>query len=586
MYTKKSRLLLLLQGVVLCPPIIFIFIYAHHPLYILAALGLCTMIGINIYRYNTQKRVIRFPLWFILIISFLLYAFHHLGSREVPQTGITVKQNDTLFFHFEKPIELDQICYYTGIDKTAWLTIYGKQMGRWHKIEEIKENFPFSFRWKCIDTKTKVTDIRFNIVKSEMMLEEVTFFAKGKRIPFSTQVHALADEQFMKVDMTFFGGMFFDEIYHSRTAYEILHGINVYETTHPYLGKLLIIPGIELFGMTPYGWRFTNVVFAALFIWVMYYFASYLFRQKTYAVMAAFFLTYSFMHFTQARIGLIDTFGVFFVFTSYYFLYRFIQEQHLRLLLISGVFFGFASAVKWSAVFAALGFVMIAFYLLLSRYRLQKRFAGYRLLLYGLLSYGGVAGGIYLLSFFDIYLQTGSFAKIIDYQFNMYAYHSHLVSSHPYSSPWWSWPIDYKPMCYYRQIHDGRFSSITAFGNPALFWAGTASLVYLAYLNIKRCTVSSMFILLAFLGLYLPYIFIGRLMFIYHFYYAVPFMFLALVYSIRDLMHRSQRVRQYLWVYLSIVALLFLAYYPVLSGYEVPKAYVDYLLKWFPWWWL
>jgi dolichyl-phosphate-mannose--protein O-mannosyl transferase len=141
-------------------------------------------------------------------------------------------------------------------------------------------------------------------------------------------------------------------------------------------------------------------------------------------------------------------------------------------------------------------------------------------------------------------------------------------------------------MCYYRQIHDGRFSSITAFGNPALFWAGTASLVYLAYLNIKRRTVSSMFILLAFLGLYLPYIFIGRLMFIYHFYYAVPFMFLALVYSIRDLMHQSQRVQQYLWVYLSIVALLFLAYYPVLSGYEVPKAYVDYLLKWFPWWWL
>ncbi len=292
------------------------------------------------------------------------------------------------------------------------------------------------------------------------------------------------------------------------------------------------------------------------------------------------------MHLTQARIGLIDTFGVLFIFISYYFLYRFISKQKLSLLLLSGLFFGLASAVKWSAVFAALGFVLIALFLLITRYPLKKRFSGYRLILYGMLSYVGIAVTVYALSFFDIYLQTGSFQKIIEYQFNMFNYHSAIVSEHAYSSPWWSWPIDFGPMCYYREAQDKLFSSITVFGNPAIFWVGTASLFYLLYVVAKRATLEASFILLAFLGLYLPYVFVGRQMFIYHFYYAVPFMMLAIVYMLKDAMKYFPKYRKFYFVYLAVVAILFLAFYPVLSGYEVLKSYVDHVLVWFPRWWL
>jgi len=337
---------------------------------------------------------------------------------------------------------------------------------------------------------------------------------KEKPVLYQTGKKYLNDEQKLSIDTKYFGGMFFDEIYHRRTAYEILHGIKVYETTHPYLGKLLILPGIQFFGMTPFGWRLSNVLFAALFICMMYYFALQIFRKRLFAFTATFLLTYSFMHLTQSRIGLIDTFGVFFVFVSYYYLYRFIKEQQLTLLLWSGLFFGLASAVKWSAVFASSGFVFIALYLLLSRYPLEKRFSGMKLILYGILSYGVLAGIVYAISFFDIYLQTGSFQKILDYQFNMYAYHYRLQSTHAYGSAWWSWPIDFKPMCYTREIHGTLFRSVTAFGNPAIFWMGTVAIGYLFYVSVKKRTLEAMFILLAFLGLYLPYAFVGRLMFI------------------------------------------------------------------------
>lgn len=576
-----------MQSISILPLVLFLFIYpSNDTLYGVLAFILFGLLGFNIYRYRQNLPLLRYPLLMLLIGSFLVYAFYGLGSRGVPQSFETLKKGDTAIFAFEKPVHIDKMCYYIGIDKNVNFTVNGTDHKQWKKLYDYKQDFPFSFRWKCSDLNLTVSKIHLFVTQNEMMLGEVYFRDGNRTIPFITNRALLHDEQNFTVDTSYYGGMFFDEIYHSRTAYEIIHGMNVYETTHPYLGKFLIIPGIKFFGMTPFGWRFTNVVFAALFIGVMYYFALLLFRKRFFAFSAAFLLTYSFMHLTQSRIGLIDTFGVFFVFVSYYFLYRFIKQQKLSLLLWSGIFFGLASAVKWSAVFASLGFVMIAMYLLITRYPLEKRFAGYKLLFYGILSYGVVAVAVYLLSFLDIYLQTGSFQKIIEYQLNMYDYHSRLTGTHAYSSPWWSWPIDFRPMCYTREIHGTLFRSVTVFGNPAIFWTGTIAVLYLIYVSIKRRTLESSFLLLAFAGMYLPYIFVGRSMFIYHFYYAVPFMILAIIYMLKDaMMYFPQHCKLY-FIYLAVVAALFLAFYPVLSGYEVPKVYVDYGLVWFPGWWL
>ncbi len=584
---KLNKLLLAMQMVSILPLIIFLFIYTDHSVsYILAATVLLLLSGYNIYRYIKGLRILRYPLVLVLIGSFLLYAFNGIGSTQAPQTFETLKRGSNITFDFGKSTPIDKVCYYVGIDKNVNFSLTSIERSKWNNFYTYKKNFPFSFRWKCVESNITPSKVRLYVMKNEMMLGEVRFMYQGKTISYKTNKKLLNDEQELTVDKTYFGGMFFDEIYHSRTAYEILHGIPVYENTHPYLGKLIIIPGIKLFGMTPFGWRFTNVLFGALLIFIAYYFALQLFRKRLFAFSAAFIMTYSFMHLTQARIGLIDTFGVLFVFISYYFLYRFIVKQKLSLLLLSGLFFGLASAVKWSAVFASLGFVFIALYLLITRYPLKKRFSGYRLVLYGILSYGIVAVIVYALTFFDIYLQTGSFQKIIDYQLSMFSYHTALVSTHPYSSAWWSWPIDFRPMCYYREIQGKLFSSITSFGNPAVFWVGTASVLYLFYVALKRTTLEASFILLAFSGLYLPYIFIGRQMFIYHFYYAVPFMMLAIIYMLKDAMKYFPKTRKFYFVYLAVVAVLFLAFYPVLSGYEVPKVYVDYGLKWFPGWWL
>ncbi len=70
------------------------------------------------------------------------------------------------------------------------------------------------------------------------------------------------------------------KIYFGRTAYEILHKLQIYETTHPFLGKALISYGVKLFGMTPFGWRVIDVIFGTLIIIALYYLALLYLRRR------------------------------------------------------------------------------------------------------------------------------------------------------------------------------------------------------------------------------------------------------------------------------------------------------------------
>ena len=73
---------------------------------------------------------------------------------------------------------------------------------------------------------------------------------------------ALFDEQSEVPDtISQLNSMYFDEIYHARTAYEFLHGLPTYENTHPPLGKIFIALGVAIFGMNPFGWRIMGTLF-------------------------------------------------------------------------------------------------------------------------------------------------------------------------------------------------------------------------------------------------------------------------------------------------------------------------------------
>ena len=66
--------------------------------------------------------------------------------------------------------------------------------------------------------------------------------------------------------------------------------------------------------------------------------------------------------------------------------------------------------------------------------------------------------------------------QILHNQEYMFNYHSQLNPDHvhPFSSKWFTWPIDYRPVFFF-QGHgytDGTMSSMSTMGNPAVWWGG------------------------------------------------------------------------------------------------------------------
>ena len=166
----------------------------------------------------------------------------------------------------------------------------------------------------------RLTTLQDNAQLNELVLTD----SQGHTVEIRD--HEGGDELFDEQDgynkaITFRSGTYFDEIYHARTAYEIVHGISHCEWTHPPLGKVFISLGVRAFGMNPFGWRVVGVLFGIGMLPFMYLFGRRLFRNKTWAAGALTFLfAFDFMHFTQTRIATIDVYGTFFIIAMYQFL--------------------------------------------------------------------------------------------------------------------------------------------------------------------------------------------------------------------------------------------------------------------------
>ena len=90
-------------------------------------------------------------------------------------------------------------------------------------------------------------------------------------------------------------------------------------------------------------------------------------------------------------------------------------------------------------------------------------------------------------------------------------------------------------------------------------------------------------ILVGFGALYFPWMLISRQAFIYHFFPCVIFVALAISYGLRELLERHPEAKIPIKVYLACVLVLFIAFYPVLTGMRIPAWYAD-ALTWFPGW--
>jgi dolichyl-phosphate-mannose-protein mannosyltransferase len=195
---------------------------------------------------------------------------------------------------------------------------------------------------------------------------------------------------------------------------------------------------------------------------------------------------------------------------------------------------------------------------------------------------------IYALSYIPFMMVPGpghELKDVVTYQKHIFNYHKDLVATHPFGSSWYEWPMMLRPIWFYQGplLPEGRLSSIISFGNPLIWWPGFIAVLLSFYVAFRRKDKKLRLLLIAYCSQYLPWILVPRLTFIYHYFAMVPFLILILTYFIKDFIEDHPTKRKWVYGYLAAVLLMFVIFYPLLSGLEIPKAYSAWL-RWLPGW--
>ena len=538
----------------------------------------------------------------VLTAVFALAVFKDLGSLAVPETNCHLERDGTneILLDLGRNVELDRLEIYLGYQKDRAVSVSYAPSGssEWTLLHS-KTNVKRCYEWNKLDMGVTARYVGIvSMSESADLLEIVLLNTDGERvIPLNASSYpALFDEQDRYPEyQTYFHRMIFDESHYGRTAYDVIHGQEPTEVTHPPLGKVLTGAGVWLFGMNPFGWRFMSALFGTLMVPLMYLFALRFSGRTAVAVTAAVLLCTEFMHLALSRLSTLDTIASFFILLMLYWMYRFAvgleqgtpMRQQYPVLLLCGCAMGCAVATKFTGVYAAAG-AAVLFFLHLIPYcrkrgwnREMRRELG-ELFLVCVGSFVAVPLAIYALSYLPFsraYPDMTLFEIVVENTKYMLSYHAGAVFDHTYASPWYTWLLDLRPLPdAINRTREGYVSTQVTLGHPLVVFGGLAALVHQFYLWLCRKDLTARFLTIAYLSMLMPWWVIRRTVFIYHYFGCILVLVLMLAHS------AQQSGRKRTLAALAVVScLLFALFYPVLTGTEVPAAYAE-MLEWFDSW--
>ena len=152
-------------------------------------------------------------------------------------------------------------------------------------------------------------------------------------------------------------GCIMDEVYYVPAAQSLLAGkqcqpyADACNLEHPYLAKALIAVGIELFGLTDFGWRILPTILGTLSIPLLFTITYMLSRKMRLAYFASLLLAFDTLFFVHSGAALIDVPTTFFAmagFLVYLYGRGFWKFDNL---ILSGLILALAGLSKETAVF-------------------------------------------------------------------------------------------------------------------------------------------------------------------------------------------------------------------------------------------
>ena len=551
----------------------------------------------------------------VLVLVYAVIALLNLGTLNFPAKTWTAQTGTSATLDFGGTVDIASYWVNANISDGGELLMAS---GDEQTLTFMQKNGEI-FKWNVYQESISAQRLDLSVTSGKISINEIAFFdAAGNLLPVTivsdTGAQLVDEQRSVPKNSSYFNGMYFDEIYHARTAYENLNNMPIYEWTHPPLGKLIISVGIAIFGMVPFGWRIMGTLFGIGMIPVLYMLAKRIFKRTDFAFVAAALFAVDCMHFAQTRIATIDVYAVFFILLMFLYMYDYMClnfydvpiTKTFKPLALSGLFFGLGVSSKWIGAYSGAGLAVLLFVTLGMRCveYVKAKTTAERLRTDGfweklfitlavcLVFFVLIPALIYFASYAPYYIYDASQASgnyglvdcintLVKNQTAMYNYHGGLDATHLCQSSWFQWPVMAKSTWFYvADVGSNFISNISTTGNPIVWYGSTVgalSLIIALITGQAKGSKAAFMLLIAVLANYVPWMLVSRCVFIYHYFATLPFMLLAAIYLLYSIEQRNKKYAWLKWAMLAVAIVFFVLMYPAISGLPMPRWYAWFL---------
>jgi dolichyl-phosphate-mannose-protein mannosyltransferase len=377
--------------------------------------------------------------------------------------------------------------------------------------------------------------------------------------------------------------MYYDEGVYVPEARSFVQGqmdadTKMHNLARPPFGKVLMAIGMKAAGDTPFGWRAASAVCGALTLVAVYIWTLLLLRDPNVAFFAACLALFNNFLFVMSRVGMMDSFLVFFLMWS---LVAFTAAIGMDLsarsrrfpFVCSGVLMGLAGACKWNAIDTLAVLVVVSFALLwvarrspagsvasLVPYARNIQQIGILTLLLGLVVAPMISYSLTFWPLCRLLQQPFGLTELVAIHRYMWHLSTHWVTNKAITSAWYTWPLNTSPQ--------RALSYLVA--NPVVAWGGLVAVIFCLRRFWKTWDLAEGLVVLLFAANYFQWAVTPEKGLMYYYYYpAVMILGVAIAVALRSLPRDVFGVRISL-VLVVAAAAVFLWCYPRMMNLEAP----------------
>jgi Gpi18-like mannosyltransferase len=195
---------------------------------------------------------------------------------------------------------------------------------------------------------------------------------------------------------------------------------------------------------------------------------------------------------------------------------------------------------------------------------------------------GSVATMTYLAVFIPHYWLGwwGGITDVFKYYNDVIWYEQSVASAtHPYASPWWSWPLMLRPVAYWQNFpKTGNVSTIWGGGNPLLWWGALTAITITAVNALERPNLARSFLVIGYLAYIVIWIWIGRTLFLYHYMGSIYLGYIALAAVLTEFFNERAEPWEHLAILLTMAPAFILGLGPLTGVISFAAIFVAYLM--------